>query len=344
MLSRVAESLYWMARYIERAEAVSRLAVVNFQAQLDGAHSGGWDDVVSITSDPELYRGLCEAQERDDEGSALRFLFTHPSNPNGVLATLSRARENARAIRDQVSSEVWEHLNRLYLLARDGTAGALAGEPYAFFRQVRDGSQAFEGITAATMTHGEAYQFMQLGRYLERAVTTVRTLAVRYQEVRSFEDGTAQSSLGLMTLLKSCGAFEPYRRQHATQLQARLVAEYLLLSPLFPRAVLFCLERASRSVSAISPAPARGSADRLDAPARLLGRLQADLSYLDTGDALEEGLPLLLEHLVRKIHQVGNEITRSYFNARVILPSTTGGPPIQQQQQQQQQLRTEASA
>jgi uncharacterized alpha-E superfamily protein len=334
MLSRVAESLYWTARYIERAEAVSRLAVVNFQAQLDGARSSGWDDVVSITSDVALYRGLCE---RDDERSALRFLFTHPSNPNGVIATLSRARENARGIRDQVSSEVWEHVNRLYLLARDGAA-AMADEPYAFFRQVRDGSQAFEGITAATMTHGEAYEFIQLGRYLERAVTTVRTLAVRYQEVRSFEDGTAASSLGLMTLLKSCGAFEPYRRQHAAQLQARLVAEYLLLSPLFPRAVLFCLERASRSVAAIS-APAR-SADRLDAPARLLGRLRADLSYLDTGDALEEGLPLLLEHLVRKIHQVGNEITRSYFNARVILPSTSGGPPVQQQQQQQQQGAT----
>jgi uncharacterized alpha-E superfamily protein len=332
MLSRVAESLYWTARYIERAEAVSRLAVVNFQAQLDGARSGGWDDVVSITSEVDLFRGLCE---EGDERGALRFLFTHPSNPNGVITTLSRARENARGIRDQVSSEVWEHVNKLYLLARDGAA-AMADEPYAFFRQVRDGSQAFEGITAATMTHGEAYQFIQLGRYLERAVTTVRTLAVRYQEVRSFEDGTAASSLGLMTLLKSCGAFEPYRRQHAAQLQARLVAEYLLLSPLFPRAVLFCLERASRCVTAISPAPTHGT-ERLDAPARLLGRLRADLSYLDTGDALEEGLPLLLEHLVRKIHQVGNEITRSYFNARVILPSTSGGPPVQQQQQQQQQ-------
>lgn len=331
MLSRVAESLYWMARYIERAEAVSRLTAVNFQAQLDGARSGGWDDVVAITSDPELYRGLCTER---DERSALRFLFTHAANPNSVLTTLSRARENARSVRDQVSSEVWEHLNRLYLLARDGSAG-MTDEPYAFFLRMRDGSQAFEGITAATMTHGEAFEFIQLGRYLERAATTVRTLAVRYQEVRAFEEGTAASSLALMTLLKSCSAFEPYQRQHASQVQARLVAEYLLLSPLFPRAVLFCLDRASRSLEAVSQAPARAT-DRLDAPGRLLGRLLADLSYLDTGDALEEGLPTLLEHLVRKIHLVGNEITRCYFNTRVILPQASEVPSTQQQQQQQQ--------
>ena len=332
MLSRVAESLYWMARYIERAEAVSRLAAVDFQAQLDGARSGGWEDVVAITSDPELFRSLCPER---DERSALRFLFTHASNPNGVLTTLSRARENARSVRDQISSEVWEHLNRLYLLARDGSAG-MADEPYAFFLRVRAGSQAFEGITAATMTHGEAFQFIQLGRFLERAATTVRTLAVRYQEVRSFEEGTAASSLGLMTLLKSCSAFEPYQRQHASQLQARLVAEYLLLSPQFPRAVLFCLQRAAQALEAVSPPPVRAT-DRLDTPGRLLGRLLADLSYLDTGAGLEEGLPSLLDHLVRKIHVVGNEITRSYFNTRVILPHSVDVPSAQQQQQQQQQ-------
>jgi uncharacterized alpha-E superfamily protein len=318
-----------MARYIERSEAVSRLAVVNFQAELDGVGSGGWDDVVRITGDPELYGRLCAD---GDERTALQFLFTNPSNPNSVLAALSHARENARGVRDQVSSEMWEHLNRLYLLARDGSRTAMAEEPYPFFRQVRDGSQAFEGITSATITHGEAYEFIQLGRFLERAATTVRTLSVRYQQVRSFEDGSAASSLALMTLLRSCGAFEPYRRQHGSHLQATLVAEYLLLSPLFPRAVLFCLERAARAVAAVSKTPARG-AERLDAPARLLGRLRADLSYLDAGEALEEGLPLLLEQLLDRIHQVGDEVTRCYFNTRVILPSA--GPSAQQQQQQQ---------
>jgi len=209
MLSRVAESLYWMARYIERGEAVARLAAVDFQALLDGTRRGRLEDVVRITSDAVLFRSIFPA---GDEAGVLEFLHAHPANPSGVLVCLARARENARGMREQISSEMWEHLNRLYLLARDGRAAAMAEGPYAFFRQVRDGSQAFEGITAATMTHAPAYEFIQLGRYLERAVITIRTLAVRYEDVCMLEDGSAPASLELITLLKSCGAFEPFRR------------------------------------------------------------------------------------------------------------------------------------
>ena len=149
MLSRVAESLYWMARYIERAEAVARLAAVDFQALLDGTRRGRLEDVVRITSDAALFRSVFPSGE---EAGVLEFLHAHPANPSGVLVCLSRARENARGMREQISSEMWEHLNRLYLLARDGRAAAMEEGPYAFFRQVRDGTQAFEGITAATMT------------------------------------------------------------------------------------------------------------------------------------------------------------------------------------------------
>src|SRR5436305_12531258 len=133
MLSRVAESLYWMARHIERAEAVSRLAAVSFQAQLDGGAAAGWDGIVRITGDLEQFRTLFR---EGGEQSALEFLVSHPANPNGVLACLVRGRENARSVRDQISSEMWEHLNRLYLLARDGKAAAMSEGPYSFFRQV----------------------------------------------------------------------------------------------------------------------------------------------------------------------------------------------------------------
>ncbi len=331
MLSRVAESLYWMARYSERAEAVARLAAVNYQASLDGGREdAGWDDVVRITSDVDAFRGRWR---EGGEPAALEFLVSSPGNPNAVLGSLSRARENARVVRDQVSAEMWEHLNRLYLWARDGSAGALARDPYSFFRQVRDGTQAFEGVTAATMTHGEAYEFIQLGRYLERAITTVRTLAARYDEVCAIEDGTTASSLALMALLKSCGAFEPFRRHHGSSLQAAPVAEYLMLNPLFPRSVLFCLERAGRAVAA-AVAPLRAS-DRVDGPGRLLGRLRADLSYLDVNEMLDDGLYPLLDGLLRKMHDVCDEVTRTYFNTRVILPAAKGGARQQQQQQQQ---------
>jgi uncharacterized alpha-E superfamily protein len=334
MLSRVAESLYWMARYIERAESASRLAAVHFQAQLDGGQRGDdWGDVLRIAGDVEAFRAVSpDATERN----ALEFLLCHPANPDAVQTSLFRARENARGVREQIASEMWEHLNRLYFLARDGGI-PIADEPYPFFRRVRDGSQAFEGITAATMTHGEAYEFIQLGRYVERATTTLRTLSVRYEEVRSIEDGTAAASLALMNLLKSCGAFEPFRRHHGSQLQAAAVAEYLLLSPHFPRAVLFCLDRCARAVATVAQPQARADG-RLDPPARLLGKLRADLSYLDVAEVLGNGLSPLLEGLLRTVHRVGDEVTRTYFNTRVILPAADrgGAAPRQQQQQQQQ--------
>jgi uncharacterized alpha-E superfamily protein len=333
MLSRVAESLYWMARYIERAEAVARLAAVDFQALLDGTRRGRLEDVVRITSDAALFRTVFPSGE---EAGVLEFLHAHPANPSGVLVCLSRARENARGMREQISSEMWEHLNRLYLLARDGRAAAMEEGPYAFFRQVRDGTQAFEGITAATMTHAPAYEFIQLGRYLERAVVTIRTLAVRYEDVCMLEDGSAPASLELITLLKSCGAFEPFRRQPRAQLRAGEVAEYLLLNPQFPRAVLFCLERIARALWAVAP-PAVRADEKLDPPARLVGRLRADLDYLDVPEVLHSGLSPLLEDLLRRVHQVGNEVTRTYFNTRVILPTPRASAAAQQQQQQQQQ-------
>jgi len=330
MLSRVAESLYWMARYIERAEAVSRLAAVNYQAALDGGGRGGWDGVVRITGDFELYRSLFR---ESGEQAALEFLLSHAANPNSVLGCLVRARENARGVRDQVSSEMWEHLNRLYLLARDARSTATAEGPYRFFCQVRDGSQAFEGLAAATMTHGEAYHFIQLGRYLERAATTVRTLAVRYQEVSALDDNTAAASLELMALLRSCGAFEPFRRHHGSQLQAGAVAEYLLLSPSFPRAVLFCLDQGLANIAVVAPK----AADKRDGPSRLLGRLRSELAYLDVDEVLGDGFPPFLGALLAKIHLVGDEVTRTYFNTRVILPVGKSGTGAAQQQQQQQQ-------
>ena len=330
MLSRVAESLYWMARYIERAEAVSRLAAVNFQAALDGGGRVGWDGVVRITGDFEQFRQLF--RDGGEEG-ALQFLLSHPANANGVLACLLRARENARGVRDQVSGEMWEHLNRLYLLARDVRSSANADGPYRFFCQVRDGSQAFEGLAAATMTHGEAYHFIQLGRYLERASTTVRTLAVRYQDVCVLDDSTAAASLELIALLRSCGAFEPFRRHHGSQLQAGPVAEYLLLSSSFPRAVLFCLDQGAANVAAVAPR----ATGRPDAPSRLLGRLRADLAYLDIAEVLGDGFNPFLDALLAKIHLVGDEVTRTYFNTRVILPVGKAAAGAAQQQQQQQQ-------
>jgi len=332
MLSRVAESLYWMARYVERAESVSRVVAVHAQALLDGGR-GGWEGVARIASVEDRYHRLLE---EGGDRTLLAYLLASPENPNGVLACLTRARENARGVRDQITSEMWEQLNRLYFLVRDDSSAGLAQGLYAFFRQMRDGAQAFQGVANATMAHGEAYEFIQLGRYLERAAMTLRIVGVRYDEVSALEEGSVEAGLALIALLKSCSAFEPFRRHPGSGLLPGPVTEYLLLDRQCPRAVLFCLNRAADAVAAVAP-PARNG-DRLDAPARLFGRLKADLAYLDIAEVLGDGLKRFLEGMLARIGQVGDEVTRTSFNTRVILPATrASGSALRQQQQQQQQ-------
>jgi uncharacterized alpha-E superfamily protein len=331
MLSRVAESLYWMSRYIERGEDLTRLLTVNFLALLDtgyGDGARGWEPIIAITGDAELFRSQFE---KTDSGTASEFILWHPANPNAVVACINKARENARGVREQVSSEMWEHLNRLYFLVKDADHEAVLRGPHEFFAQIRSGSQAFQGVTAATMTHGEGYEFLQLGRYLERAEKTVRILEVKYADVSGLRDGSPEASLQLIALLRSCSAFEPFRRTAVGQLQTSRVAEFLLLSRDFPRAVLFCLNRCQRSLALIGAGPEAPAATRQEGPERALGRLVAELQYLDVAEVLGAGMRPYLDSLLKRINGVHNEVTRTYFNTQVILPD----PRPQQQQQQQ---------
>ncbi|MCS7060315.1 MAG: alpha-E domain-containing protein [Anaerolineae bacterium] len=334
MLSRVAESLYWMSRYIERAEDITRILTVNFHALLDTRLEDlkrGWQPLIEITGDQALF---AQHYPEYTAQTVSEFLLWHPANPNAVIACITRARENARSVREQISSEMWEHINRLYFLVRGvNRAGVLRG-PHEFFSQVRDGSQAFQGVTDATMPHGEAWQFIQLGKFLERAEKTCRILDVKYATLNTLREGTPEASLQLIAMLKSCSAFEAFRKESALQLQAGPVAHYLLLSPIFPRAVLFCLKRCQHAATAISSATL-GENSRPDGAAalslRTLGRTCSELEYLDIEDVLDARMHPFLTHLLRQINQIGDEITRAYFNAQIIQPS-----PRRQQAQQQQ--------
>jgi len=331
VLSRVAESLYWMARYVERAEDLTRALAVHFQALLDAPHEDaerGWTSLLTLTGGEEPF---ARHFERVDEESVCEFFICHSANANAVVACVARARENARAVRDQISSEMWEHLNRLYFAVKDTRAGDFPRGPYELYRQMRDGSQAFQGITHATMTHGEAFHFMQLGKHLERATQTVRLLGVRYANVNAHEDGTAVATLELIAMLKSCSAFEPFR-QTAGHLAAAEVVDFLLLHRRFPRAVLCSLAscaEALQSVGAASPA----AESRPDRPRQALGKLCAELEYLDIHEVLGPGMDAFLDGLVTKVHRVGDEIAATYFSTQVILPE---GRPARLDQQQQQ--------
>ena len=331
MLSRVADALYWMSRYVERAEDITRILTVNFHTLLDAKiedSQQAWRPIIAITGDGATF------ERNFDEYSARHvseFLLWHAANPNAVTTCMTLARENARGVREQISSEMWEHLNRLYFLVRDHKREITARGPYDFFDKIRHGSQAFQGITNETMAHGEAYEFIQLGKHLERADKTVRIIDVKYAAVNTLSEGP-EASLQLIAMLRSCSAFEAFRKTQASQLQAARVAEFLLFNHEFPRAVAYCLQRALRSVNMISGDSAKQG--YLLSPQRALGRICSELDYLDIQEVLDQNMHPYLDRLLLRINQAGIEITRTYFNTQVILPSQY--PPGQQQSQQQQ--------
>ena len=333
MLSRVAEALYWMGRYIERAEDLTRLLAVNFNALLETQPEEarqGWQPLVKMTGDEDLFYSLYgEATAQ----SIAEFLLWHPLNQNAVTACVTRARENARSVREQISSEMWGQLNLLYHLLRDVNKPAVLISPADFFGQVRDGSQAFQGITAATLTHSEAYQFIQLGLFMERADKTARILDAKYLHINRLEKEGHETALQLIALLRSCSAFEPFRRSAMGELNSPRVAEYLLLDQSFPRAVLFCFNRCLHALSQIGGEG--GLQSKVDHPARSLGRLRADLEYLDIREILGERMDPFLDSLLVRLNYVGDDVARSYFSTRAILPDSRP-----QQQQQQQSLAT----
>lgn len=329
MLSRVAESLFWMARYIERAEDLTRLLAVNFNALLEAqpdAAAQGWAPIVAVTGDEALFTELYGAPTA---ASVIEFLLWNPLNPNAVVACVTRARENARSVREQVSSEMWERINRLYFKVKDADRSAVLRNPHEFSLVVRDGSQGFQGVTLTTMSHGEGYEFIRLGHHLERADKTTRILAAKYAYIRSLPAVSSETSLQLIALLRSCSAFEPFRRGRGAALEIEPVAEYLLLDRQLPRAVLFCIIRAMQSLDIVG----EGTPPRPDGARRLLGRLRAELEYLDIADILGDPMEAFLTDVLLRLNAAADEVARSYFNARVILPDSR---PRQQQQQQQQ--------
>jgi uncharacterized alpha-E superfamily protein len=330
MLSRVAESLFWMSRYLERAEDVARIIAVNFQALLDAPAASrtlAWEPVIAITGDRELFASIFDRYTAETVSA---FLVRHPGNPNAILSCVERARENARAVRDQISREMWEQLNRLYHLAQGANVAAIARNPYDFFSEIRNGSHLFQGVTDATMAHSEGWEFIQAGKYLERADKTARILDVKYSALTAYTggEGAPLVSLQWIALLKSCSAFEPYRHTHPL-LQSWRVAHFLLLDRVFPRSVAFCLEQARGALRRISGSPADRPANVAE---RVIGRLCAELTYLDIREALMD-LHAYLDEQGRRINDVGDAIAQSYFVLSLAPPSPLGYYEAQQQQQ-----------
>jgi uncharacterized alpha-E superfamily protein len=321
MLSRVAESLYWTGRQIERAEDTSRLLRVNFHGLLDADipdRGRAWRDLILFLGREDIF---CEHFSEYTAQSVAEFVLWHPANPDAVTACVTRARENARSVREQISTEMWEHLNRLHLLVSRVRPAAVLASPHEFLVRIRDGSHAFQGVMKATLPRGEAYEFLELGTHLERADATARLLSVKVPELTEAEPDSLTHAW-LSNLLESCGAYEAYRKQESDDLRADRVVAFLLLERRHPRAVCFCLELSLSAIRAIS-----GERPR---PERAIGRVFAELSFTEIRE-LDEATSILLARVMRGLADAADEIAADYFTTRSIPP----GPYAQQQQQQQ---------
>jgi uncharacterized alpha-E superfamily protein len=319
MLSRVADSIYWMSRYVERAENVARFIDVNLQLMLDAPSGEGqqWEPLVNTTGDHETF---AKRHGKATQQSVIHFLTFDGENPNSILSCVRAARENARTIREIISSEMWLQLNKFYLMVTAAAESSSAQEnPHEFFTDVKNANHLFNGIAAATMTHGEPWHFFHMARMLERADKTSRILDVKYFILlRSVSDvGTAFDDIQWAAVLRSASAFEMYRKRHG-RISPKGVVEFLLLDREFPRAVRFSLLAARDSLHAISGTPA--GTFRF-APEKLLGQLCSDLSFASVDEIVNAGLHEYLDDLQTKMNQVAGGIYETFFALKTPKPA-----------------------
>jgi len=312
MLSRVANSVYWLGRYIERAENVARFIDVNYNLTLGEVDTFNkqWSPLVYVSGD---YEGFTQRYGEPTRENVLLFLTTDRENPNSIASCVAMARENARTIRDIIPHAIWEQLNRFHLLVDEAAAsGVPINEPQDFCEQVRLASHLFIGTSSATMSQGEAWHFSQLGRLIERADNTSRLIDVQYfmllPEARDV--GSPLDVVRWSALLKSASSLVMYRRVHG-RITPEKVADFLILNPIFPRSIQFCVSHAMKSLQHITGSPTDSFSNAAE---QFVGRLNSNLIYATIEDVIQQGLHEYVDNLQAQLNTIGEAITEDFFS------------------------------
>ena len=303
MLARVADSLYWIGRYVERAEHLCRLSDVMLTATLDRTESATQIARIALAAvgDPED-----SAKARNPYDAALALVLDRDDH-GSVATSLARARENARQVRDQITTETWERLNLIYLRMNDPAAPqAFADGSQAFLHDTIADLHLFKGAADATMSHGEGWRFLLLGVYLERAQLIGALLEVCFGDRR--RRGITDHSALTSVLRMSC-ALEPYLRVYTADMQPRMILEFLLLDEDFPRSVRFCTARIEEHLSVLARhVEAAGAAS----PERLAGRLRARLQYAEIGEVQASGASAFLGAVLDECAAVHRQVYETF--------------------------------
>lgn len=310
MLSRVADSIYWLARYVERADHLARFIDVTREFALDVPTARDqWLPLISVTGDEKLF---FERYTAADERSVLQFLTIDEAYPNSILCSLRAARENARSVRETIASEMWEQLNDFYhWFNNEIESGTLQRAPSDFYRTIMQQCMLFHGITDATMSRGLGWHFANLGRQLERSDKISRLLDVKYYTLLPSVEAVNSplDDLQWSSLLRSVSGFEMYRKRYQ-ELDVRHVIDFMVLDRLFPRSIQYSLFEAERSLHAITSCPIGAFSCRAE---QLLGRLCADLSYTELDPIIDSGLHEFVDDLQARLNLVSEAVFERFF-------------------------------
>ena len=272
--------------------------------------AGQWEPFITTTGDQALFK---ERFGTASQENVIHFLTFDAENGNSIVSCVRAARENARSIREVISSEMWEQANTFYLMVNAASSGGrVMTAPHEFLASVKNASHLFEGITNATMSHGEGWHFCHLGRMLERADKTSRILDVKYYILLPTitDVGTPFDDIQWSAVLRSASAFEMYRKRHGRIFPNQIV-EFLILDREFPRAAQYCVISANESVHAISGTPL-GTFRNL--PEQRLGQLRAQLAYTQVTEIISGGLHEFLDTLQGKLNSIGDAIAENFFH------------------------------
>ncbi len=316
MLSRVANSLYWMSRYIERAENVARLLDVNLQLMLDFVDMDDaqlkehWLPIIRSAGDEETF---FKYYEHADSRSVTEFMTFREENPSSVISCLFTARENARQIRDQISFEMFETINDCYLFLKSTDARKIWQDgAHAFYNKIKEYSHLFQGLTDSTFLRGDGYEFIQFGKFLERTDKTTHILDIKYHILLpTLEDvGGAVDAAQWQAVLRSVSALQAYRRFYVADILPWKVAEFLIFSPTFPRSIRFGLERVNHFLHLISDTK---PGDHRSAEARAFGRLVSDMQFLTIEDVMNGGLHEFFVRVRTTLDQIDDFLYQSFM-------------------------------
>ncbi|MET3135771.1 putative alpha-E superfamily protein [Undibacterium sp. GrIS 1.2] len=311
MLSRTADHLFWMARYTERAENTARMLDVNIQTSMlpqsiESAEQG-WRAMLGIS---ELQSAFDKKYGVLNAKDVLDFMVRDPDNPSSIAACLTEARENARAVRGTLTTEVWETQNATWLdMQQHLNSGVLENDPSQFFEWVKYRSHLSRGVTLGTMLKDEAIHFIRLGTFLERADNTSRILDVKFhgaKEAGISEKATQRDFYYWAALLRSVSGFEIYRKVYRDVITPERVAELLILRGDMPRSLLACMDEVVQNLKQVSNDV---SADT----ERFAGKLHAELQFACIEDILEAGLHETLTEFLQRIFELGNRVSRNFL-------------------------------